>query len=393
MIKRIKNAGNEKVLLLVLFLMAFSVGIWGNYRQLWLKDKLFTVTEISRIFSVALICSAVISFIVSLFSSKIKIKNVILESLFLRTIAMILLLFTNNTFIIKMGILLTIMCEVIFSVSYYPLLAHINKTDEMFKKMALVDYVSRDIGIISCGILLGISIRNIPLLTYQGCLIIALSANVLSGLVLLLLKYKEKVSTEHGLLLKSFKNIIKDKTNKLYFTSVLFIYISYGIIFDLMMLILTGKEYINFEVSFASIFIIVCNFLGSVFCSIINKYSNKISFNLGILIKFGTRVLSFIIAYLTNDINAFIIAIVISYITSRLLEDKSTGTFLKRIKNEDQFLFGNIRYFIACLGEGIGAFLAGILIVISFKNIFLGASITTIIQIILLIIANKTIKD
>ena len=393
MIKRIRNAGNEKVLLLVLFLMAFSVGIWGNYRQLWLKDKLFTVTEISRIFSVALICSAVISFVVSLFSSKIKIKNVILESLFLRTIAMILLLFTNNTFVIKMGILLTIMCEVIFSVSYYPLLAHINKTDEMFKKMALVDYISRDIGIISCGILLGISIRNIPLLTYQGCLIIALSANILSGLVLLLFKYKEKVSIEHGLLLKSFKNIIKDKTNKLYFISVLFIDISYGIIFDLMMLILTGKEYINFEVSFASIFIIVCNFLGSVFCSIINKYSNKMSFNLGIFIKFGTRVLSFIIAYLTNDINAFIIAIVISYITSRLLEDKSTGTFLKRIKNEDQFLFGNIRYFIGCLGEGIGAFLAGILIVISFKNIFLGASITTIIQIILLIIANKTIKN
>ena len=72
----------------------------------------------------------------------------------------------------------------------------------------------------------------------------------------------------------------------------------------------------------------------------------------------------YIIAYLTNDINAFIIAIVVSYITSRLLEDKSTGTFLKRVKNEDQFLFGNIRYFVACLGEGIGAFLAGVLIAI-----------------------------
>ncbi len=393
MIKRIKNAGNEKVLLLVLFLMAFSVGIWGNYRQLWLKDKLFTVTEISRIFSVALICSAVISFIVSLFSSKIKIKNVILESIILRTIAMIVLFFTKDVFIIKIGILLTVMCEVIFCVSYYPLLAFVNKTDEMYKKKSLIDYVARDIGIIGCGILLGVSIHNVPLLTYQGCLIIALLANIFSGLFLIFFKVKETVSYEKGALIKSFKNILSDKTTKIYLISVLFIDISYGIIFDLMMLILTGENYINFEVSFASIFIIVCNFLGSVFCSMFNKFSKKLSFNVSIFIKFGTRLLSFIIAYLTNDINAFIISIVISYITSRLLEDKSTGTFLKRVANEDQFLYGNIRYFVACIGEGIGAFLAGVLIVSSFKNIFLGASITTTIQIILLLIAYKSIKN
>ena len=392
MTKKINKIGNERLILIVLFLMSFSMGIWGNYRQLWLKDRLFSLTDISRIFSVALICSAVISFIISLFSSKIKIKNVIIESIFIRLLAMIVLFFTKDIFVIKIGILLTVMCEVIFSVSYYPLLAYVNKSDEMFKKKSLVDYIARDIGIIGCGILLGISIHNIPLLTYQGCLIIALIANTLSGLFLLFFKANEKISQEHGALLKSFKNILKDKTNRIYLISVLFIDISYGIIFDLMMLILTGESYINFEVSIASIFIIVCNFLGSVFCSMFNKFSKKISFNLGILIKFGTRLLTFIIAYITEDINAFIISIVVSYITSRLLEDKSTGTFLQRVKNEDQFLFGNIRYFVACIGEGIGAFLAGVLIVSAFKNIFLGAAITTTIQIILLLIAYKTIK-
>ena len=391
--KKLNKVGNEKIILIVLFFMSFSMGVWSNYRQLWLEERLFTITDISRILSVALICSSVISFIISLFSGKIKIKDIIFESIIIRTISMILLLFVQDSFTIKTCILLTIMCEVIFSVSYYPLLVLINKTDEMYRKKSLIDYVSRDIGIIGCGLLLGISIHNIPILTYQGCLVIALIANILSGIALLMFNHKEKVSNEHGALLKSFKNIFKDKTNIIYLISVLFIDISYGIVFDLMMLILTGKDYINFEVSYASIFIIVCNFLGSVFCSMFNKLSNKISFNFGIFIKFGTRLLSFIIAYLTNDINAFIIAIVISYITSRLLEDKSTGTFLKRVKNEDQFLYGNIRYFIACLGEGVGAFLAGVLIVISFKNIFLGAAITTTIQIILLLIAYKTIKE
>ena len=165
MTKKLSKIGNERIILIVLFLMSFSMGIWGNYRQLWLKDRLFSLTDISRIFSVALICSAVISFIISLFSSKIKIKNVILESFALRAIAMIVLFFTQDIFIIKIGILLTVMCEVIFCVSYYPLLAYVNKTDEMYKKKSLIDYVARDIGIIGCGILLGVSIHNIHLLT------------------------------------------------------------------------------------------------------------------------------------------------------------------------------------------------------------------------------------
>lgn len=390
--KKLNKIGNEKIILIVLFFMSFSMGVWSNYRQLWLEERLFTITDISRILSVALICSSIISFIISLFSGKIKIKDIIFESIMFRAISMIVLLYTNDIFVIKTCILLTIMCEVIFSVSYYPLLVYINKTDEMYRKKSLIDYVARDIGIIGCGLLLGISIHNIPILTYQGCLVIALVSNLLSGIALLFFSYKEKVSNEHGTLIKSFKNIFKDKTNVIYLISVLFIDISYGIVFDLMMLILTGKEYINFEVSYASIFIIVCNFLGSVFCSMFNKLSNKISFNMAMFIKFGTRLISFIVAYITNDINAFVISIVISYITSRLLEDKSTGTFLKRVKNEDQFLYGNIRYFIACLGEGIGAFIAGVLIVMSFRNIFLGAAITTTIQIILLLIAFKTIK-
>ncbi len=384
---------NEDILMIVLAFMAFSIGIWGNYRQLWLENFGFTIGEISRIFSVALICSAVIAFIISFFSSKISYKNLILESMFLRSISMAVLFINPSAFTAKTCILLGIMCDVIFTISFFPLLNLVNKSDETYRKKVFIEYISKDAGIISCGLLIGVSVGRI-IFDYNSCLIIALVTGMLSAMFLLLYNGETKPKESKTSSLKSsIKRIFKNKKSNYFLSSQFVTNVSYGIVFDLMMLILTGKEYINFEVSFASIFIIVCNFLGSVFCSIINKYSNKISFNLGILIKFGTRVLSFIIAYLTNDINAFIIAIVISYITSRLLEDKSTGTFLKRIKNEDQFLFGNIRYFIACLGEGIGAFLAGILIVISFKNIFLGASITTIIQIILLIIANKTIKD
>ena len=67
---------NRKVrlLMLVLGFMSISTGIWSNYRQLWLQTVGFDVTDISRILSVGLVCSAIISFIISSFSTKIKIS-------------------------------------------------------------------------------------------------------------------------------------------------------------------------------------------------------------------------------------------------------------------------------------------------------------------------------
>ena len=55
-----KATKNENILMVVYAMICFSMGVWSNYRQLWLSESGFSVTEISRIFSVALICSAII---------------------------------------------------------------------------------------------------------------------------------------------------------------------------------------------------------------------------------------------------------------------------------------------------------------------------------------------
>ncbi len=157
-----------------------------------------------------------------------------------------------------------------------------------------------------------------------------------------------------------------------------------------MMLILTG--YIKFEVSFASIFIIVINLLGSIGCSYYNKHGKKYSVKKSVLIKFGSRAIAYLLAALTNNTVVFILSIVIAYVTSRILEDKVTGSFLKIIGKSDYFLYENIRYFIICVGEGVGAFIAGILLGISLRALFFGAGIVTIVQIMLLIQAD-TVKQ
>ena len=58
-------------------LMSFSIGIWANYRSLWLESRNISLDNISLILSISFICSAIISIIISLVSSKIKIKNLI----------------------------------------------------------------------------------------------------------------------------------------------------------------------------------------------------------------------------------------------------------------------------------------------------------------------------
>ena len=92
---------------------------------------------------------------------------------------------------------------------------------------------------------------------------------------------------------------------------------------------------------------------------------------------------NYLTAFIVRTPLAFVIAVFIPYVSARILEDKINGTYIRRIDTNSQFLFGNIRYFVLSLGEGIGTYLAGYLIQISFESVFLGAAVCTILQIIM----------
>ena len=83
---------------------------------------------------------------------------------------------------------------------------------------------------------------------------------------------------------------------------------------------------------------------------------------------------------------------IVAHISTRILDNKVNGTYINRIDTNSQFLFGNIRYFTLSLGEGIGTYLAGYLLEISLKTLFLGASVLTILQIMMFLNLDK-IRD
>lgn len=379
---------NEKILMIVLAFMSFSIGIWTNYRSMWLESINYDVQTISRILSVALVCSSIIAFIISLFSSKIKVKNVILLSIFLRIVSFIVLLVLKNDFIIKTCMLLTIMCEVIFTISFYPLLSNVSKTDESYKRKTIIDYFAKDAGIIICGLLIGVSFGKY-IFDYNGCLVLSLISSIISFIFLILIKDIESNKNEISLK-NSFIKIFSSKINNIFLFNQLVINISYGIVFDLIVLLLVN--YVGFDVSIASIFIILSNLLGSILTSIFNKFSNKLSGSISTIIKFGTRSFGYFLAFLLNNSYGFVIAILIALVTTRILEDKVTGVYLRKIDTDSQFLFENIRYFIASIAEGIGVFLAGLLLLSSFKVLFLFASLVTLIQTLIQLYLEKINK-
>lgn len=379
--KRILKISDETLILIMLAFMAFSISIWSNYRQLWLQDFGFNLAEISKILSVALICSAIISFVISLFSTEVKIKDVLLLGMIIRSCAMTILVFNPNTYVIKICTLLCIMCETMFSIGFYPLLSTVNKSSSTYRKQSLINYISKDAGIIICGLLIGVVVGN-RVFDYNSCLFLSLISSVIAICILLL--YAPNKIYKKGKVLKinvAIKNLFKSKINNIYLFIQFVVNISYGLIFGLMMLLLT--DYIEFSVAFASIFIIGANVLGSIMCSFFIKYGKKISVKMSNIIKYGTRVLFYFLAFLFNNRIWFIIAVVFSYITYRLLDDKINGVYIRNIDTDSQFLFGNIRYFVLSIGEGVGTYLAGYILQISFNSLFLAASIVTLLQVIL----------
>ena len=381
-IKSFLKLSEEDVLMIVLAFMSFSFGVWINYRQLWLQDVGFSVTGISKILSVALICSAIISFIISFFSTKVKTKNIVMMSIVFRALAMTgLLFYMDNQYMIKMFMLLCIMCETIFSIAYYPLITTVNKSEETYRKQALISYLGKDAGVIVCGLLFGVVVGKI-VFDLNACLFVGLISGLMGGIMLLLFE-PTTIKKKRNILpiKKAIKNLFKSKITNYYLFTQFVVEISYGLVFGMMMLILT--EYIKFSVGFSSVFIILCNVLGSIACSIFVKYGKNLTVKQSVLIKYGIRVILYGLAFLTGNIYVIILSIMVGYITARILDDKVNGTYIRKIETNSQFLFGNIRYFVISLGDGIGILIAGYLLQLSFRYLFLGVTFFTIMQILL----------
>lgn len=376
-----KKIKDEYILLTVYAIMSFSLGVWSNYRQLWLKDIGFDVSSISKLLSVSLICSSIIIFIISFFSNKINLKKLITLSLIFRTLSLFTIMFVDDNYIVKVCMLLCIMCENIFVLTFYPLLSLVNKSNYIYKKQVSINYFAKDSAIILCGLLLGLTIGKYTI-DYNTCLFIVYVCTLISTVIMLFFKNDYFIKkNKFKKFFESVFGIFKDKRINYYLLGQFICEVGYNMIFGMLMLLLT--DYLNMGVSIASIFIIVCSVLGSIISKLLSKKSDDFSLFKSYLIKYGTRILVYLCAFIVNKPVIYVFSICISYITTKILDDKVNGTFIREISDDSRFLFGNIRYFILNIADGIGVFIAGVLFDISLSYLFLCAFLLTVISLVI----------
>ena len=364
-----KKIKNENQILIMLALFSISVGLWGNFRQLWLQDNNFTVTNISNILSIGTLISVIIIGLIGKYVKLDKLKDTLAIILLIKFGNMLWLYFLNktgSTDFIKISIVIDIVTEYIVITSIYPLLTTIIKTGTIYSKRRLTEYLFRDVGILFGGMFIGKNIAGI-IINYNACLYIANVFLAFSLFILFNIKVNKSTSCDEYKDVSS-KYIFKDKILILYLIYTLIGTIAMSTALGLKMLTLTN--YFKFSDSVATNYLLIVGLLADIFGIIALKYLTPKNDYITVTIKFGIRFLGYLIAFLSNNIIITLIAITWSIFISTSYENICEAVYINRLENKYQLSFSNICHIIRFLGEAIGIFFCGLMYEKGLRYIF-----------------------
>lgn len=347
---------NKKQILYMLAFFCIGVGLWENFRQLWLQSNNFNVSQISTTLSIASLVSAICIFISSTKIQLSKIKEFISITLLLKIFVMFLLFLNSNgnMQIIRLLIILDIVLEKFVILSIYPLMICVEKSDTLYSKRKLIEYLCRDIGMFVGGITIGKTISNL-IINYNILLFLSLIFTIISALILININVKNENKKTNV----SFKYIIKDKITIIYLLYYFIASIAMSVGLGLKMLMLTTK--LGFSDVSATNYLLIIGLIADIIGIIALKFLTFKNDYLTITIKFGIRLLIYLLAFFTNKYIIIIISITWSILISTAYENKTDAPYINRIKNEYHIFFSNIRYVIWMTGNSIGLYFAGIM--------------------------------
>lgn len=351
---------NENKILIMLAFFSISVGLWGNFRQLWLQDNNFVVTNISNILSIGTLISVIIISLIGKYVKLDKLKNTLVIVLLVKFLNMFWLYFlngTNSVELIRLSIIIDIVTEYIIITSIYPLITTIIKSGTIYSKRRLTEYLFRDVGILFGGVFIGKSIAGL-IINYNTCLFLANIFLIFSLFILLNIKVNNSTDSNEYKEISS-KYILKDKLLILYLIYTLIGTIAMSTALGLKMLTLTN--YFNFSDNVATNYLLVVGLLADIFGIIALKYLTPKNDYLTITIKFGIRFLGYVIAFMSNNLLITLIAITWSIFISTPYENICDAVYINRLENKYQLSFSNICHIIRFLGEAIGVFLCGLM--------------------------------
>lgn len=332
MVKKVLNKNENKILLMLAF-FSISIGLWNNFRQLWLEDNSFSVSNISNIISLGTLISVIAIAFIGKYVKLNKLKNTLVVVLVLKFINMLFLYIFNKSnllSVINILIIIDIVTEYITITSVYPLITILNKSGTLYSKRRLTEYLFRDIGILFGGVFIGKTISGI-LIDYNVCLIISNIFLLISIFVITTIKLDtrdEKNENKNS----CFKIILKSKIIYLYLIYVLIGTIAMSTALGLKMLVLTN--YFGYSDNVATNYLLIIGLLADIFGIVALKYLTPKNDYLTITIKFGIRFIGYILAFISNNLIITIIAISWSIFISTSYENICDGVYINRLDNK-----------------------------------------------------------
>lgn len=358
----------ENQILIMLAFFSVSIGLWGNFRQLWLQDNNFSIMQISNVLSLGTLASVLGILFIGKFISLDKLKNMITFSISIKFINSMILYFLNksglNTYI-DIFIVIDVVLEYVIVTSIYPLITTIIKGNTIYSKRKLTQYLFEDIGILFGGILIGKSILGIYV-NYNFCLMISNIFLLASIVIMLSIKTTKIEETSHSKSILEF--IFKNKIIKMYLAYAFFSGLAWST--GLGLKILTLKNYFNFSDGGATTYILIIELIGDIFGIVALKYLTPKNDYLTITIKFGIRFLGYCIAFISNNLLLIFIAITWSLFIGPAYENVCDGPYVNSIDKENQLKFTNLLYVIKFLGESAGIFFCGVMYELGLKYMF-----------------------
>ena len=373
----------ENQILLMLAFFSISVGLWENFRQLWLEANNFSATNISNIISIGTFISVLGIIFVGKYIKLDKLKYFITFTLLIKFFNMLLLLKLNNSLnsaLINISIAIDVLTEYIIISSIYPLITTILKNNTIYSKRKLTEYLFRDVGVLIGGILIGKTIIGISV-NYNVCLflsIIFLGIAIITNVNLRVEKSNEiKKDTKSSLI----KYILKSKIQILYAIYTFIGATAFSTALGLKML--TFTNYLGFSDSSATNYLLIIGLIADVIGIVALKYLTPKNDYITITIKFVIRFLAYIIAFISDNIIITLIAITWSILISTAYENVCDGYYINEVENEYQLRYTNFRYIIRFLGEAVGVFLCGLMYEIGLRYMLGLSAFIMIFQLVL----------
>ena len=365
-----KKIKGENQILIMLAFFSISMGLWENFRGLWLQDNNFTITNISNIISIGTLISVLGIMFVGKNIKLEKLKGFVSLALIIKFLNLIMLLSLNNkgnTSLINFSIILDVVTGYLVTTSIYPLITTIIKNNTVYSKRRLTEYLFRDIGILVGGLLIGKNIIGV-LINYNMCLLVSIIFLAISVIVMFNMSACKEVKSEASEKVQILKYISQRKTQVIYalynFTGSMAMMTALG----LKMLTLTN--YFEFTDNQATNYLLVVGLLADLVGILALKFLTPKNDYITVTIKFGIRFIGYTIAFLSNNIIITLIAITWSILISTAYENICDGYYINEVDNKYQLALTNFRYIVRYLGEAAGIFLCGIMYEIGLRYMF-----------------------